>query len=144
MEWEKIRIRKSDIDFDLDLIEYEDAQDFVVVEVRKKVSKNCVKEVIDYLNEIANTKYRHSTASTTKAVNARLQEGYTVNDMKGVIWCKAQDTFFIQNKKYLSPGTLFRPGNFEKYYNEWLEMSAQLSNKGEYHQVVAEDSGVSF
>ena len=83
----------------------------------KKVSDE-VKTIVDYLNERAGKKFRHNTAETIKHINARLREGYTVEDFKTVI-----DTKVVEWKgnpemeKYLRPETLFGL-KFESYLNQ--------------------------
>lgn len=74
-------------------------------------------EVVNHLNLRAGTKYKPTTANTRKLVNARLKEGFTVDDMKLVIDKKCAD--WLNNPKmaeFLRPDTLF--GNkFEGYLN---------------------------
>lgn len=74
-------------------------------------------EVIDHLNRRAGTHYKPHTANTRKLVKARLNEGFTVEDMKLVIDKKCAD--WLNNRdmaQYLRPETLF--GNkFESYLN---------------------------
>lgn len=74
-------------------------------------------EVIDHLNQRAGTHYKATTANTRKLVKARLNEGFTIEDMKLVIDKKCAD--WLNNRdmaQYLRPETLF--GNkFESYLN---------------------------
>lgn len=74
-------------------------------------------EVVNHLNQRAGTQYKPTTANTRKLVNARLKEGFTVEDMKLVIDKKCAD--WLNNRdmaQYLRPETLF--GNkFESYLN---------------------------
>ena len=76
------------------------------------------KEIIDYLNSKCNTRYRANTESTRKHINARLKEGYTVEDFKQVIDTKVaewgKDT---KMRKFLRPETLFGT-KFEGYLNQ--------------------------
>ena len=75
-------------------------------------------EIIDYLNVKLGTKYRVNSRLTSSHINARLEEGYTVDDFKQVIDSKilkwGSD---IKMSQYLTPGTLFGV-KFEKYVNE--------------------------
>lgn len=81
--------------------------------------------VIDYLNEKAGTQYRANTVSTKKHINARVSEGYTLDDFKKVIDCKVADwKANSKMSKYLAPDTLFGT-KFEKYLNQ--DMSNQYS-----------------
>lgn len=75
------------------------------------------KEVIDHLNRRAGTHYKATTANTRKLIKARLNEGFTVDDMKLVIDKKCAD--WLNNgdmAQYLRPETLFGP-KFESYLN---------------------------
>lgn len=75
-------------------------------------------EIIDYLNSKLGTKYRVNSKLTSSHINARLEEGYTVDDFKRVIDSKilkwGND---IKMSQYLTPDTLFGV-KFEKYVNE--------------------------
>lgn len=80
-------------------------------------NKEIYKEIIDYLNEIAEKKYRH-TDSTIKLIKARLNEGFTVDDFKKVIDKKTKDwKNDSKMKDYLRPQTLFS-NKFEGYLNQ--------------------------
>ena len=75
-------------------------------------------QIIDYLNEICGTSYRANTRKTVDLIKARMNEGFTVEDFKTVIYKKAKqwkdDKIMCQ---YLRPITLFSP-KFESYLNE--------------------------
>lgn len=82
------------------------------------------KEIIDYLNNKANAKYRHTTKATQRLISARISEGYTLNDFKKVIDIKVDD--WLNDKKmsmYLRPETLFNGTKFESYLNQRTEPS---------------------
>jgi uncharacterized phage protein (TIGR02220 family) len=76
-----------------------------------------IKDIIDYLNSVLNTKYRHTTANTQKHIKARLSEGRTFEDFKTVIDKKAKEWKGTEMEKYLCPDTLFG-SKFEKYLNQ--------------------------
>lgn len=78
-------------------------------------------EVLSYLNQKTGKQYRN-----TKHIQARLNEGRTVDECKRVINAKIADPYFIQNPKYLNPETLFRPGNFDRYLNESTSSSTNV------------------
>lgn len=74
-------------------------------------------KIISYLNQKANTNYRTSTKETQQFINARLSEGYTVDDFFTVIDKKCTEWLNTDMEKYLRPKTLF--GNkFESYVNQ--------------------------
>ncbi len=72
--------------------------------------------VIDYLNSIAGTHYRANSKATQQHINARLAEGFTVEDFKRVVdnmWIAWKSTEWEQ---YMRPSTLFG-SKFENYLN---------------------------
>lgn len=104
----------------------------IEIEIEKELeidNKNCrlsdksstvVSEIIDYLNQKTGKHFRKSIANTTRAINARIKEGFTVDDFKAVIdkkvieWGKDE-----RMKQYLRPQTLFGT-KFESYLNQDL------------------------
>lgn len=84
---------------------------------------NIVREVIEYLNEKAGTKFKHTAADNKKRINARVNEGYTLEDFKSVIdhkvstWKGVTFSNGQQGDIYLRPKTLFS-GSFDGYLNE--------------------------
>ena len=73
----------------------------------KEKENNIYSEVIKYLNEKANTNYRASTKNTQSFINARLKEGFIVEDFKKVIDVKVENWLETDFEKYLRPATLF-------------------------------------
>ena len=87
----------------------------------KKEPEIC-NEIIEYLNLKANTKFRSNSAATKRHLNARLAEGFTIDDFKKVIDIKCAQWLNDPNmKKYLRPETLFSASHFESYLNEYVE-----------------------
>ena len=78
--------------------------------------KEKIGEVIDYLNEKTGSKYKANTADTVKHINARLAEGFTVDDFKKVIDNKTAEWLGTEMAQYLRPATLFGT-KFESYLN---------------------------
>lgn len=77
--------------------------------------------IISYLNEKAGTNYKSNTKSTQRYINARISEGYTIDDFKTVIDIKCAE--WLNDKKmkqYLRPETLFGT-KFESYLNQNLK-----------------------
>ena len=65
------------------------------------------KEIISYLNEVTKSKFKYSSKATQSKINARLNEGYILDDFIAVIdkkWVEWQNTDF---EKYMCPETLF-------------------------------------
>ena len=84
---------------------------------KKEKDNNIYSLVIDYLNKKASTNYRASTKNTQSFINARVSEGYTVEDFKKVIDSKSKEWLNTDFEKYLRPATLFGT-KFENYLNE--------------------------
>ncbi|MEV9641734.1 conserved phage C-terminal domain-containing protein [Mammaliicoccus sciuri] len=84
-----------------------------------------VSEIINYLNRQAGKSFKETSKTSRRFINARLSEGYTVDQFKAVIDVKVKqwsnDAYW---NAYLRPSTLFSPKNFENYLNE-----NQQSNK---------------
>lgn len=74
-------------------------------------------KVISHLNEKTGSKYRTNTKSTLKHINARLNEGYSLDDFIVVIDKKYNEWQGTEFEKYLCPETLFGT-KFEKYLNQ--------------------------
>ena len=75
------------------------------------------KLVIDYLNQRTGKAFRY-VDSNLKYISGRLKEGFTYEDCKKVIDVKVKEWMNNDMAKYLTPETLFRPSNFEKYINQ--------------------------
>lgn len=91
--------------------------DTVSITDKKESNINVIKEIVQYLNDRCGTNYRYQTNETKKYINARLKEGYTVDDFKAVIDKKADEWIGTEQEKYLRPQTLFT-GKFESYLNQ--------------------------
>lgn len=84
---------------------------------KKENNNNIYSLVIDYLNKKASTNYRSTTKNTQSFINARVSEGYTIEDFKKVIDSKSKEWLNTDFEKYLRPATLFGT-KFENYLNE--------------------------
>jgi uncharacterized phage protein (TIGR02220 family) len=74
-------------------------------------------EVIDYLNEKAETQYRSSSAKTKSLIQARVNDGFTLDDFKKVIDKKVSEWKNTEMAKFIRPETLFGT-KFESYLNQ--------------------------
>jgi len=82
------------------------------------VNNDLIKNIVSYLNEKAGKKYQPSTDKTITLINARLKEGYDLEDFKRVIDVKVSSWKNTDMEKYLRPATLFNGEKFEGYLNE--------------------------
>ena len=80
-------------------------------------SSDSTKEIINYLNQKTGSRYRTNNKATQRYINARLKEGYTVDDFKRVIDTKCAEWSGTDMDKYLRPETLFG-SKFESYLNQ--------------------------
>lgn len=92
-----------------------------------------IKEIIDYLNEKTNKSYTYKSNITKRLINARTEEGFTLEDFKTVIDKKTKDWNNPTMEKYLRPQTLFST-KFEAYLNEGVQDNgSHRSTKKNYH-----------
>ena len=75
------------------------------------------KLIIDYLNLKIKTRYRYNNTKTQSHINARFNEGFTVEDFYKVIDNKYEEWKDTERAIYLRPETLFGT-KFESYLNQ--------------------------
>jgi uncharacterized phage protein (TIGR02220 family) len=84
---------------------------------QRDTRKEVTNIVITYLNEKANKHYRVDSDKTIKLIGAKLNDGYTIEQMQYVIDVKTSQWMNTDMEKYIRPETLF--GNkFENYLND--------------------------
>lgn len=84
-------------------------------------------EVVSFLNEKANRKFKSTTPKTKRFIKARFNEGFNLEDFKKVIEVKVhQWNNDPKMTKYIRPETLFGT-KFESYLNEY-ELQGGQSN----------------
>ena len=83
---------------------------------KEKDKKNNINIIVDYLNQKAGTSYKPNSKNTVKHINARLTDGFTVDDFKTVIDKKCAEWKGTDMEQYLRPETLFGT-KFESYLN---------------------------
>lgn len=75
-------------------------------------------EIVNYLNDVANTSYRSSTKKTQQLIKSRWNEGFKLDDFKKVIDIKVSEWLNdTKMNKFLRPETLFGT-KFESYLNQ--------------------------
>lgn len=92
-------------------------KEYINNNLNKELNNNIYKEAVEYLNLKAGTKYKYNSKNTTKHIQARIKEGYTLEDFKIVIDKKCSEWLNTDMEKYLCPETLFG-SKFEKYLNQ--------------------------
>ena len=84
--------------------------------------------IVSYLNDKTNKKFKASSSKTKSLIDARYNEGYTLDDFKKVIDVKVNSWLGnIDMEKYLRPETLFS-NKFESYLNEGVLKVEQPNN----------------
>lgn len=82
----------------------------------EKNEKN--KDIVEYLNLKTKKQYKHTSKKTQSLINARLADGFTVDDFKTVIDKKTDEWINDERmNQYLRPETLFS-NKFESYLNQ--------------------------
>lgn len=81
-------------------------------------NKYIVEQVINHLNEKTSSNYKTTSKKTQSLINARLKEGFSVDDFIKVIDTKTADWIKKPDmRQYLRPETLFGT-KFESYLNQ--------------------------
>ena len=99
-----------------------------------------IRDIIDYFNSKCGKKFTYKNKSYNSKINARLEEGFTVDDFKAVIDKKHDEWVGTEFEKYLDPDTLFAPSKFEKYLNQKGKKNGRLETELDD----TEDTGAAF
>ena len=73
--------------------------------------------IVDYLNKKANKGFKANAKATQRFIDARINEGFSIDDFKQVIDIKSNQWLGGDMEQYLRPQTLFGT-KFESYLNE--------------------------
>lgn len=90
-------------------------------ELDKDLDKEIYRDIVSYLNEKTGKGYKYTSRATRNLIDARVKEGFKLEDFKKVIDTKAES--WKADKKmsqYLRPNTLFGT-KFESYLNEKID-----------------------
>lgn len=101
-------------------------------EAEQRSKLKLTKEIINYLNEKTNKNYTYKAKATQRLINARTEEGFTLEDFKIVIDKKTKDWNNPTMEKYLRPQTLFST-KFEGYLNEGANNGSNKNPNTNYH-----------
>lgn len=105
---------------------------YINSQARPDKSSETRKQIINYLNEKLGTKYKPNASKNKTVINARLNEGYQLEDFKTVIDNKYADWANDQKMaKFLRPETLFGT-KFDGYLNEKPKQPAVNKNSRDY------------
>lgn len=101
---------------DMGVVGQPDNKDNSISNTSIKNKSNIYTPVVDYLNQKAGTEYKAASKATQSHINARVAEGFTLDDFKRVIDNKIADWKGTEWEKFLRPQTLFGT-KFESYLN---------------------------
>lgn len=96
--------------------------------------ENLIEPIINYLNECTGKLYKSNSKIAISNINARLKEGYTLDDFKKVIQVKSTKWIGTKWEDYLTPNTLFGT-KFESYLNENIN-TPKTKQESAYEQVI--------
>jgi uncharacterized phage protein (TIGR02220 family) len=88
--------------------------------------------IVSRLNELNNLHYKPETEDTLEKITARLEEGYTEEELLLVVekmsylWNREPKRNEKDMRPYLRPSTLFRKSNFENYLNMPVNVPTDL------------------
>jgi uncharacterized phage protein (TIGR02220 family) len=102
--------------------------------VEPTTQENLIEPIIDYLNECTGKSYKSNSKIAISNINARLKEGYTLDDFKKVIFVKSTKWIGSKMEDYLTPNTLFGT-KFESYLNENI-ITQKTKQESAYEQVI--------
>lgn len=102
-----------------------------------------IEEVINYLDIVAHKGYR-VTAPICELLSRRLDEGFTVDDLKSVIDKKWTEWKGTPRQNYVRPETLFSDAHFQSYLNqeETIEQDSRSGTTRTAETVEATDDDV--
>ena len=97
-----------------------------------KENKDIITGILEYLNISARKKRGfRPTDANMKFIRARLNEGYTLDDLKHVIDVKCEEWLGTTQEQYLRPETLFNATKFQTYINQDMQVGGS-KEKEEY------------
>ncbi|AMK73823.1 MULTISPECIES: phage replisome organizer N-terminal domain-containing protein [Bacillus] len=126
----------TDIDKELDIDKEKELKDILSGNPDDTSSSKKAKEdipyklIIDLLNKVAGTRYRHTTDKTRKLIKKLWKDGFRFEDFKHVILVKTEEWLHDPAmNKFLRPETLFGT-KFESYLNQKGGLSHGGNHKG--------------
>jgi uncharacterized phage protein (TIGR02220 family) len=112
-------------------------------EPKETQTKTELIDIIDYLNEKTGRGFKANSKIAQRCIDARLSEGYKLNDFKKVVDIKTQKWMGTSMEQFCRPETLF--GNkFDSYLNETLIQNEQQSRFVTTQRAVDEAKGFDF
>jgi len=82
-------------------------------------NKDTIRQIIDDLNARTKGRFRASNKATIKHINARLSEGFNLDDFIGVNTIQTMKWLNTPDEKYLRPQTLYNSEKMPGYLADW-------------------------
>lgn len=100
---------------------------------KRGINVDIYQQIVEELNQKTGKQYRWNTSETKALIRARLNDGFSPEDFKKVIFIKSKQWLTDDNfQKYLRPKTLFST-KFEDYLQEWNSFrKKEEQQKAEY------------
>lgn len=109
------------------------------INIKNKNNNNkYIVEILDYLNTKINSNYKTTTKSTIQKINARIKEGFTLENFKTVIDKKTEEWAGTELEQYLRPDTLFGT-KFESYLNQNIIKKQRQETRYEREKRILEE-----
>ena len=103
-------------------------------QVKPKTNDELIEKIISFLNQSTGKSFKTNSKVAIININARLIDGYTLDDFIKVISVKSTKWLGTKWEDYLTPNTLF--GNkFESYLNENIIVE-KTKQQNAYEQVI--------
>lgn len=107
------------------------------IEEEVDIDNKIYSPVIEYLNSKCKTNYKPSSKKTKSLIDARVNEGFTLEDFKKVIDNKSVEWLGTEFEKFLRPETLFGT-KFESYLNQ-KNIPKQQGKPNKFHNFIQSD-----
>lgn len=98
-------------------------------------------EIIDYLNQKTGSKYKASSKKNTDLINARINEGFTLEDFKQAIDNKVTEWTGTKYEMFLRPETLFS-NKMQGYINQKQTNLVEVGDRNDLIKAVLKTSGM--
>ncbi len=110
---------------------------------QRGISVDIYQQIVEELNQKTGKQYRWNTTETKALIRARLNDGFSPEDFKKVIFIKSKQ--WLGDEKftpYLRPKTLFS-NKFEGYLQEWYSYQKKLDQqKAEFEKAKRIERGL--
>jgi len=92
-----------------------------------KDNTKAVGEIVDYLNQVTGSHYKKTSNLTKGLIKSRLNDGFTMDNFKTVIFKKSSEWKGTEREKFIRPETLFS-NKFEGYLNQTGNFNQEKSH----------------